>query len=133
MSKGKFVQPGFDEFGRQIPDNTPVEVPIHIRRVDPREEVITRLIRRELSARAGEVGYETLEESDDFDVDDLEDVDAVSAYELNDMQADAPFEERVDSLPAKQAGQDSPAKSRDGRQPAEPAEKSPEVDSDGEP
>lgn len=70
----------YDEFGREIPDPTPVPPPPGYRTPMTLTEQIKRFIRTELSQRAAAEEYETFEESEDFDVD--EDPDPLSAYEL---------------------------------------------------
>lgn len=67
----------FDAQGREIPDPTPVEIPVHlnIRHSDH----IRDIIRQELSRFAEDQGHETFEEADDFDCDD--DFDPASPYE----------------------------------------------------
>lgn len=64
----------FDEFGAQIPDDTPVELPIRLRRSgrDVSTAEIQRLVRIELSKAASAGGYDSIEEADDFEVDDDE-------------------------------------------------------------
>lgn len=74
-----------DEFGREIPDPTPLSIPLRMRHVSDSQHVdmVTRIVQRELSRHAAENGHETLEESDDFEIDEN---DPLSAYELTDMQ-----------------------------------------------
>lgn len=73
----------FDEFGAQIPDETPVEVPIHIRRLERSfsADEVRRLVRVEVSRAASEAGYDSIQEAEDFDVDD-DSPDFLSAYEM---------------------------------------------------
>lgn len=73
----------FNEKGHQVPDPTPVEVPVAFRRPPTMDEMIRAHIRREMSLQAQAQGLETFEEADDFDVD--EDPDPVSEYEVQDM------------------------------------------------
>ncbi|AXH74307.1 MAG: hypothetical protein [Microviridae sp.] len=67
-----------DSKGWEIPDQTPVAIPAHIKFYDTRDS-IRDMIRAELSREARENGFETWEESDDFDVGD--DYDPTSPYE----------------------------------------------------
>lgn len=78
----------FNERGHELPDPTPVEVPIGFRRPLTLQEEIMRFVRREMSQIAEQQGFETFEESDDFDVDD--DVMPYSRHELTPAQ-----EERI--------------------------------------
>lgn len=79
-----------DEFGRELNDQTPLEVPLGRRNKDPYHvDNITALIRREISAAAKDLGFETLEEADDFDIADEE--DPLSQYEMSEMQEEEPI------------------------------------------
>lgn len=73
----------FDEFGAQLPDDTPVEMPLHIRRLDKSLSVedVRNMVRLELSNQAMSQGFESLKESDDFDVEDDE-PEFSSAFEM---------------------------------------------------
>lgn len=91
----------YDERGRELPDPTPVEVPVHLRRRDGLQDQIRRLIRTELSRQAAAQGMESFEEADDFEVDG-EAEDFVTQYEMTEMQ-----EERSMAAPEpKEAGDD---------------------------
>lgn len=79
-----------DEFGREIPDLTPVAIPANVARPESQESLIKRIIREELSMQASSQGFETFEESLDFDVDD--DAEFVSQYEYPEMIPDYPIE-----------------------------------------
>lgn len=70
----------FNERGQQIPDQTPVEVPLRFTRPLSMQDEIRRFVRQELSNRAADDGAESFEEADDFEVDDDEDL--ASPYEL---------------------------------------------------
>lgn len=79
----------YNEKGEQIPDNTPVEIPIGFGHPEPLESMIARLVRAE-SARVQQTGEaETFEESDDFESDEGE---LVSPYQMHNMQEEAPLE-----------------------------------------
>lgn len=77
----------YDERGREIPDNTPVEIPLGWRRPLTLQEQIQRHIRVEFSQLASSRGFESFEEADDFDVD--EDPDMLTQYELHEMAPEA--------------------------------------------
>lgn len=85
----------FNEFGQQIPDPTPLEVPLNLRRPLSIQDEIRRFVRIELSRKAEELGTESFEESDDFDIDDDEG-DFASPYELTEMQEEAGFHDASD-------------------------------------
>lgn len=76
-----------DKHGHEVPDPTPVEVPLHLRRPASIQDDIKRMVREELSRAAADAGEETFEEADDFSVDD--DPDPFSQYELSAMQEEA--------------------------------------------
>lgn len=81
---------GFDEFGAEIhPKGRAVEVPVRFRTVESRDAAVIRLIQSQLSRQMREAGAESLEESDDFEVDD--DGEPVSPYEIVDMQDEEPI------------------------------------------
>lgn len=91
----------FDDKGREIPNQTPVSVPLGWQRPLSIQELIKRHIREEMSRQAADDGQETFEEADDFEVD--EDPDPLSKYELPDApveylngekDADASFDKR---------------------------------------
>lgn len=78
----------YNEHGEQIPDQTPVEIPVGFRQPESLQSMITRLVRAE-STRAAQLGtHETFEESDDFDVD--EDPQVISPYQMTTLQEEAP-------------------------------------------
>lgn len=68
-----------DENGHEVPDRRPVALPAGFKRPETLAEQVQRLVRTSLSRQASEQGFETFEESEDFDVGD--DVDPASRYE----------------------------------------------------
>lgn len=91
------VRAKFDQAGREIPDQTPVDIPVGFERPESLHDQIKRLIRTELSAQADAAGLETFEEADDFDVGD--DDDPRSPHELDDDQERAPLPEKLSPKP----------------------------------
>lgn len=85
----------FDQFGREVPDQTPVEVPLDFRRPLSLQEEIRRFVRGELSMRAVDESLESFEEADDFEVDDDEG-DFVSPYEMTEMAEEPAFRDASD-------------------------------------
>lgn len=69
-----------DEKGREVPDPTPVEIPLGMKRPETLAEQVQRLVRRQVSEYAAMHGHETFEEADDLEVDD--DFDPSTPYEL---------------------------------------------------
>lgn len=78
----------YDDLGRQIADPRPVEVPVDFRRPLNIHDEIRRFIRQEISRKAQDNDLETFEESDDFDVED-EDELPLSGYEVQELVPEA--------------------------------------------
>lgn len=68
-----------DKNGHEIPDPTPLSLPLHFKRPETLAEQVQRLVRTHVSAAAAAAGAETFEEAEDFDVGD--DIDPTSPYE----------------------------------------------------
>lgn len=97
-----------DQEGREVLDTTPIAPPIGFKEQPSMVEYVRDLIRSEkLRMEAEEAGYETFEESEDFDVDD--DVGIFSQWE-NDY--DPPISELQEAVSQersnKQASGDQP-------------------------
>lgn len=67
--------------GSETLDDTPVAIPLRIKKLANDTNRIRDIIRQEMSRAAEAQGLETFEESDDFDVGD--DFDPTSPYELD--------------------------------------------------
>lgn len=74
----------------EIPDPTPIELPVGFEHPEPLEEMIARMI-RVAGQNAAREGFETFEEADDFDVDDDETIE--SEYQLKEMKDEYPVRE----------------------------------------
>lgn len=85
----------YNEKGEQIPDPTPVEVPLRFTRPAGFTEEVLRVMREEMSRRAQEAGQESFEEADDFFTDDDDDLPMTSQYELDDGQEREDYRENV--------------------------------------
>lgn len=77
MSKKKSVSKAmssgrarFDERGLEIPDSTPMEIPVGYRRPETLQDQIRRMVRVDLSAAAEQAGAESFDEANDFDIED---------------------------------------------------------------
>lgn len=93
-----------DEQGREIPDRTPIEVPLRFKKNISEAQRTKELIRTVLSDYAASQGQETFEESCDFDVpDDPGDLDfGVSPSEMRTMADEQLIEDLRDARdPAK--------------------------------
>lgn len=79
MAKWKGVQ--LDLLGHEVPDPTPLALPVGFKTPESLTEQIQRLVRGAISQEAAERGEETFEEADDFDVDD--ELDFRTPYEMD--------------------------------------------------
>lgn len=61
------------------PDPTPMEIPAGFKKPESLQEMVQRLVRRQVSEAADAAGFETFEESEDFEIDDM--FDPSSPYE----------------------------------------------------
>lgn len=113
-----------DERGREIPDPTPVEVPLRFRGQESTDERIRRIIRETISRQAAESGWESFDDANDFEVD--EDPDPVSQYELTDMQEERGFDEPTASAPVDSGNSARPPTSGSGDREDESVEQLPE-------
>lgn len=69
-----------DEKGREVPDQTPLEIPAGRKRPETLQEQVQRLVRHQVSAYAEMHGHESFADADDLEVD--EDFDPSSPFEL---------------------------------------------------
>lgn len=76
--KGDF-RPELDGYGHEVPDPEPVAVPAGFKKPETLAQTVARLLRK-ASDEARDAGGETLEEADDFDIDD--EFDPSTPYEL---------------------------------------------------
>lgn len=74
-------KPPLDSKGHEIPDDSPVAIPVRFNRIPNMMDQMRTLIRAEVSRAAEAEGYETFEEADDFDIGD--DYEPNSRYELD--------------------------------------------------
>lgn len=88
-----------NERGEEVPDDTPVALPVGFKAPESLQDQIRRLIHTELSNQAQDAGMETFEEADDFEVGD--DYDPHSPYELDENQ-------EVEPTPSKRPPPDKP-------------------------
>lgn len=91
----------YDELYREIPDPTPVAMPIHFQRPESLTDMMRRMIRTHLSEAAESGGSESFEEANDFEIEDEEPEVNLTRYE--DMGSS---EEIEDATPG---GVESPA------------------------
>lgn len=81
MAKVNPVQSGYNDRGEEIPDPTPMEVPLKFRPAVGEVQRLKSLIREVISQHADEHEAETFEEANDFDVGE-EDPLPLSAHEV---------------------------------------------------
>lgn len=92
-----------DDQGREIPDPTPIVIRVRTGVISQFDQV-RAFIRNELSRQAGAEGFETIDDANDFDVDD--DLFPVSPHEYTadteaaDREALAAAEARAKAKPA---------------------------------
>lgn len=75
-----------DGYKLQIPDPTPVELPLRYKYQQTADEKIAAAVSHELSIRATQHEMETLKEANDFDIQDPDEWDPTSQYEITEMQ-----------------------------------------------
>lgn len=101
------------EDGKEILDSTPKQMPVGFEKPESLVEKIQRLVRSERLAQAAqEMGMETPEEADDFDIGD--DYDPRSPYELDFDQEQIQLRENVNAENPEYIEED-PANPRDLR------------------
>lgn len=110
-------------------NNTKVEIGVREEH-DPQAEMVQQITEQILSKLADKEGHETIEEADDFNVED--EFDPTSQYELSEMQEEAepepapPIEEApVTPAPGEGSGTSDPTGSPPEPSPAPPAATSP--------
>lgn len=79
----------YNEFGEELPDDSPVEIPLRFRRQRPPsiQELIALYVRNE-QALARQTGKSEADEEEDFDVDEDGDEDILTPYELHAISAE---------------------------------------------
>lgn len=85
----------------ETPDPTPAVIPTGLNAPLPIAEQVRQMVQSELSAAAENNGFETWEESDDFDVPD--DVEPRSMHELVDDPDTMPIGDFIEETPVEQA------------------------------
>lgn len=70
--------------GKEYPDQTPIEVPLNMKKPESLRDTMRRFIREEFSREAVMSEKESFEEANDFDIDD--ETDLLSPYEITDME-----------------------------------------------
>lgn len=73
----------YDERGRELPDPTPIAIPVGFNRPETLQEQIRRLVRNEFSQVAAATGFETFDEANDFDVPDADAELHATEYEMD--------------------------------------------------
>lgn len=98
QSEGSSKMAKYNEKHQEIPDPTPVEMPLGYERPESLESMIARMIQT-VNVRAAKSGQvETFEESDDFETDD--EPDLKSPYQMTDMEEEAPIYARPKPTPS---------------------------------
>ncbi len=92
---------------KEIPDPTPVEVPVGYKTPPSLAELVQSYVRQEVSQAAQSQGLGTFEEEDDFDVADPDDLH-FSPYELTEYQMEEEYTVE-DASPAEPPSAEAPA------------------------
>lgn len=80
----------YNELGQELPDPTPLEVPLGVKRPASLQEQIQAMIRSAVSSAAERNGHETFEEANDFEIDDDDFTDQMTEHEFRTMKVEIP-------------------------------------------
>lgn len=99
------------DWWKDAADPRPVDIPAELKRPETMDEKIKRIIATEIQAKALDYGLESLEESEDFDVDD-DDGLPESPYELKEMKSEYPVDvgPQVSPEPVDQGHESAPGR-----------------------
>lgn len=114
----KLIQSGYDQFGREVPDPNPIEMPVGYERPESLEEMIARMV-NVVSRQAADAGYESEDEANDFDINNEEIPN--SPYQYDDMQEEELVRPRAKTEKEWRKGKDNPDIDRDDK--GEPVKK----------
>lgn len=119
----------FSSKGHEIPDPTPVTIPVHLRKTESMDERIARIVQYSVSQSAAALGLETFEDADDFDIPDdpadpstpyEQDFDLASAHAVDkgfvakpDLSANRMAELRAQYMTPKPPEKEAPKKPQD--------------------
>lgn len=82
----------FNDMGQEIPDPKPLEVPAHLRGAESTDDRIQRLISQAMSRHAQEQGFESIDEANDFDIDDDDPDEVFTQHEVMAMSLEVPHD-----------------------------------------
>lgn len=116
MERGKF-----DKQGRELPDDTPVAIPLGAKRPESLTEMMRRMIREDMSRAALDSGAESFDEANDFDVEEPDAELFATEYEVMDVDGEV-----LPVAQTKQKERDTPA----GEEDPEGEDETREVDED---
>lgn len=123
--KEKLLRRKMDEYGKLIPDSTPLAPPIGFRNEPSMVEIIRDMVASERVRQDAEnAGMETLEEADDFDVGD----DAAELQSGYENELDPPMTEIIEA--GRQALEEKERLKAENNPPAEPTEKAENSEND---
>lgn len=85
----------YNEFGEELPDDTPVEVPLRLRSRRPPtiQEMIAMYVRQERALDRQMGGRSEADEEEDFDVDEDGEDEILTPYELHALAAETEMAE----------------------------------------
>ena len=99
---------------KEVPDLTPVALPIGYDRPSTMEEMVQKYVRQEVSAQAQDMGYGSFQEEDDFEPEDPSEL-PLTGYEVTEFAME---DEQVPETPKTEAEAPEPAEAVSA--PAEP-------------
>lgn len=76
----------YNELGQEIPDPTPVSMPLGYEKPESLESMVQRMVRIHISKQADVEGFETFEEAEDFYAEDEDEELPHTQYQFNEMQ-----------------------------------------------
>lgn len=82
----------YNELGQELPDDTPLEMPLGMRRPLTLQEQIQAAVRGAVSRAAARNEMETFDEANDFDMVDDDFEDKVTVHEYREMRVEVPDE-----------------------------------------
>lgn len=86
-----YLRAQYDVHGREVADQSRMELPSGWERPETLAEQIRRMVRTEFSRHAEAAGFESFEQADDFEVDE-DGGEFVSPYEMREMSPEGPVE-----------------------------------------
>lgn len=100
-------------------DTTPLEMPVGYQQPTPLQDLIAKMVREAVESEKEEE-FETIEDADDFEIEDDELLD-FSPYELVELEEDEPLEKPVFKTSSEEVAETPEDPSAERQEPEEPA------------